>query len=476
MQRRRAGRTSPCSRLAPCARRSPRRRARRGRPRRRPRFAASRRRRGRGRSRAASRRMSSTGSGASQRRSRTRGSMPRSRNRRATRSDMCRPFAQVTIVRSSPSRYVRGSAHRDVLVGQACDPAVVALFVQVAGVVQRDRLEEDADAPVDLRRLRAGGEHRRGVVRPRRRGDHEPRDVAQHADGVVVVEVPAEPALVPVAGDPHDHPVPVPPLREELQRRRLAAQLILGVVEVREVLDLRDRQEPAHATRRGQGRGSTSRRGACRRRAPPRTARAAHASRRRPLPSPRRPRRRAGRSGWRSSSGSESGVDRLRERHGRRVVEARRARLLRDRPGTPRRERRHDLLRGLHLRQLLPPRARLRAAALAPRGSRSRAPLPCGAGRGHEPARGAEDRVSFVVGADRLRRPIRHLGVRARVAQVAHRPQVEHRGLPLAREPSRPARVTLRAPRRDRARPRSRSGSSVASAASPRPSRPASGR
>ena len=64
-------------------------------------------------------------------------------------------------------------------------------------------------------------------------------------DRVVVVEVAAEPALVAVAGDADDHPVPVRPLREELQRRRLAAQLILGVVEVREVLDLGDRQEPA---------------------------------------------------------------------------------------------------------------------------------------------------------------------------------------------------------------------------------------
>ena len=65
-------------------------------------------------------------------------------------------------------------------------------------------------------------------------------------DRVVVVEVPAEAALVAVAGDPDHHPVPVPALREELQRRRLAAELVLGVVEVREVLDLGDRQEAAH--------------------------------------------------------------------------------------------------------------------------------------------------------------------------------------------------------------------------------------
>ena len=63
------------------------------------------------------------------------------------------------------------------------------------------------------------------------------------ADRVVVVEVAAEPLLVAVALDPHDHPVPVRALGEELERRRLAAQLVLGVVEVREVLDLGDRDE-----------------------------------------------------------------------------------------------------------------------------------------------------------------------------------------------------------------------------------------
>ena len=113
-------------------------------------------------------------------------------------------------------------------------------------MVERDRLEEDAHGAVDERRLGARHEHRGRVVRSRGRRDHEPGDVAQHADGVVVVEVAAEPPLVAVAGDPDHHPVPVGPLREELQRRRLAAELILGVVEVREVLDLRDRQEPAH--------------------------------------------------------------------------------------------------------------------------------------------------------------------------------------------------------------------------------------
>ena len=66
-------------------------------------------------------------------------------------------------------------------------------------------------------------------------------------DRVVVVEVPAEALLVAEPGDAHDHRVGVRAVGEEAQARRLAAQLVLGVVQVGEVLDLRDRQQPADA-------------------------------------------------------------------------------------------------------------------------------------------------------------------------------------------------------------------------------------
>ena len=112
-------------------------------------------------------------------------------------------------------------------------------------MVERDRLEVDAHAAVGARRREARRQHRARIVGPRRRGDHEPRNVAQHADRVVVVEMAPKTLLVAIPGDPHDHAVPVLAPREELQRRRLAAQLILRVVQVREVLDLRHRQEPA---------------------------------------------------------------------------------------------------------------------------------------------------------------------------------------------------------------------------------------
>ena len=105
----------------------------------------------------------------------------------------------------------------------------------------------------------------------------EARDVPQDADPVVVVEMAAEPLLVAVALDPHDHPVAVRALREELERRRLAAQLVLGVVEVCEVLDLGDRDEARDRRRRARARGSSSRRAACRRRGRDRSAPGARA-------------------------------------------------------------------------------------------------------------------------------------------------------------------------------------------------------
>ena len=67
------------------------------------------------------------------------------------------------------------------------------------------------------------------------------------AIAVVVVEVPAEALLVAVAGDAHDERVGELAVGEERQAGRLAAQLVLGVVQVGEVLDLRDRHQPGQA-------------------------------------------------------------------------------------------------------------------------------------------------------------------------------------------------------------------------------------
>ena len=92
--------------------------------------------------------------------------------------------------------------------------------MQVTGVVQRDRLQEDADAAVDLGRGEAGAQHRRRLGRPGRHGDDQPGDVAQHGHRVVVVEVPAEALLVRQPGDPHHHRVAVRAAGEELHAWR----------------------------------------------------------------------------------------------------------------------------------------------------------------------------------------------------------------------------------------------------------------
>ena len=113
-------------------------------------------------------------------------------------------------------------------------------------MVQRDGLEEDAHRTRRLGRGGAGVQHRRGVVGARGRGDDDAGDVPDRGDRVVVVEVSAEALLVAVSRDPHDHRVAVLPVGEELQRRALPADLVGGVVQVGEVLDLGDGQQSRH--------------------------------------------------------------------------------------------------------------------------------------------------------------------------------------------------------------------------------------
>src|SRR3546814_18926762 len=53
----------------------------------------------------------------------------------------------------------------------------------------------------------------------------------------------AEALLVTEPRDADDHRVGILPVREEAERRRLAADLVLGIVDIGEELDLRPRQE-----------------------------------------------------------------------------------------------------------------------------------------------------------------------------------------------------------------------------------------
>src|SRR6266540_3649502 len=110
--------------------------------------------------------------------------------------------------------------------------------MQVAGVVEGNGFQEEADSTVYFGRGGAGVQHGGGVVGAGGGGDHHAGDVAQRGDRVVVVEVAAEALLVAVAGDPDDNGVAVLDLREESQGGRLAADLIGGVVQVSQVLDL----------------------------------------------------------------------------------------------------------------------------------------------------------------------------------------------------------------------------------------------
>src|SRR5262249_2675977 len=68
-------------------------------------------------------------------------------------------------------------------------------------------------------------------------------DVAQGGDAVVIVKVAAEAALISEAGNADDHRVAELALREKLQRAGLAADLVLGVVVIGQILKLGDRQE-----------------------------------------------------------------------------------------------------------------------------------------------------------------------------------------------------------------------------------------
>ncbi len=90
-------------------------------------------------------------------------------------------------------------------------------------MVQGDRLQEHADRAVNVGGGDAGPQHRRSVVTAGWHGDDQARDVAQHGDCVVVVEMPAEALLVGQARHSHHHGIAKLPGGEELQAGRLAA-------------------------------------------------------------------------------------------------------------------------------------------------------------------------------------------------------------------------------------------------------------
>ena len=200
-------------------------------------------------------------------------------------------------------------------------PAAVARLVQVAAR-GRARSARGTRRPGRRRgRGEAGAQHRGA----RRRAapataSTSPGMSRSTATRVVVVEVAAEALLVGAArrSAPPSR-CGTAPLEKNAQRGRLAAELVLGVVQVGEVLDLGHRQEAGQRRRRARCPRivcSSSSVSKTRRRAEPALQPAGHAVH--PALGAPRPRRRPARSGRSSSSVGQRRVDRLRQGERRR--------------------------------------------------------------------------------------------------------------------------------------------------------------
>ena len=128
--------------------------------------------------------------------------------------------------------------------------------MEISSHVPSNRFEEDDDALLLSCQAHGLPQHQHGVDAVRRTGDHKARNVAKHCDRVVVVEVATEAALVSEASNADHHGVGELPIRKERQRCCLTAELVLGIVQIREELDLDDWDEPvvrqadAHAKNR----------------------------------------------------------------------------------------------------------------------------------------------------------------------------------------------------------------------------------
>ncbi len=90
----------------------------------------------------------------------------------------------------------------------------------------------------------AFAQHRYRIAPIGRHRQHHTRNITKHGQRIVIVEVPAKALLVRQPGNPHDHRIGELPVRKERKRRRLAPDLVLGIVDIGEELDLRQRQQP----------------------------------------------------------------------------------------------------------------------------------------------------------------------------------------------------------------------------------------
>ncbi|SBV34885.1 protein of unknown function [uncultured Sphingopyxis sp.] len=122
-------------------------------------------------------------------------------------------------------------------------PQPVAFFVEVARHVERDRFDEDDHALLLAREADAFAKHCHSVAPVRRYREDKARNVAENREAVVVVEMAAEALLIAEPRDADHHRVRILAVREEAQCRCLAADLVLGIVDIGEELDLGHRKE-----------------------------------------------------------------------------------------------------------------------------------------------------------------------------------------------------------------------------------------
>src|SRR5262245_57114438 len=142
------------------------------------------------------------------------------RHEQAVRVRDEREIVAVEIGPAAPDRdvLVLPATRRDVCV----EPAAVAVAVQVACVVERDRFEKHAYAAVDARRADAGAEHRGGIYRARGRCDHDAGNVAQYPERIVVMKMTAETFLVTITRNANHERISVTAPGEERQTGGLA--------------------------------------------------------------------------------------------------------------------------------------------------------------------------------------------------------------------------------------------------------------